>query len=255
MIIEAMSGGRWSRDEFLVTLDLYLNTKQIRADKSDPAVKNAADLLGRTPGSIALRIANYTHLDPSGTQGMENTGAACREIWEEFYGNEEELHREAKAARERLSDAEESEEPTVQDQAVAKTGEASTERKSRRGQHDFRQLVRDRYGDTCLLCDVSDPGLLQAGHILDWSEYEDSRGDPANGILLCYTHHRAFDLGLFTISPEYEIAVRPEYNPESEFLRRTLLEKEGTILDFPTEGPDTEYLAKHNENGVYWWTG
>jgi len=249
-----MSGGCWSRDEFLVTLDLYLNTEQTRADKSDPAVQDVAELLGRTPGSVALRLANYTHLDPSGTQGMENTGTTCREIWEEFYGNEEELHREAEAARERLSDSGQRDEPAIQGQTEAETGETSTKRKSRRGQHDFRQLVRDRYDDTCLLCDVNEPGLLQAGHILPWSEYEAPRGDPANGILLCYTHHRAFDLDLFTISSEYELIVRPEYDPESEFLRRTLLEKEGDVLEFPNEGPATEYLDKHNEDRVYWWT-
>ena len=97
-----MGDGTWSRDEFLVTLDLYLNGDDVMEDESDPQVQNIANLIGRTPGSVALRLANYRHLDPSGTKGMENTGEACQEIWEEFYNNKKELAEEAARARDRF---------------------------------------------------------------------------------------------------------------------------------------------------------
>ncbi len=113
--------------------------------------------------------------------------------------------------------------------------------------------VRKQYDDPCLLCDVNDPGLLQAGHILSWSEYEGPRGDPSNGLLLCYTHHRAFDLGLFTITSEYELRVQPDYDPESEFLRETLIALDCAELSFPHDPPAVQYLRDHNENEVHWY--
>jgi len=107
-----------------------------------------------------------------------------------------------------------------------RTGETTTTTTQRLGQSDFRKAVRDRYDDTCAFCDVDEPGLLQAGHILDWSKFEDLRGDPANGLLLCYTHHRAFDLNMFTLSDDCTVKVRPGIDTDSEFLDQTILSQE-----------------------------
>ena len=59
--------GEWSRDEFLVTLDLYLN-EDVTEDKSDPAVQDTAQLIGRTPDAVVYRLGNYRHLDPAGSK-------------------------------------------------------------------------------------------------------------------------------------------------------------------------------------------
>jgi len=263
-----MSGGAWSRDEFLVTLDLYLNN-DIVEDKSDPRVQETAELIGRTPAAVVYRLGNYRHLDPEGTKGLKNTGRPCVEVWQEFYGNESELRRAAEEARQRLANTEPGsavqtgDEPEIENgsgedsdpDTPVPTDEGVTKHPTRRGQQDFRMAVRERYDDTCLLCDVSDPGLLQAGHILSWSNHEDQRGDPSNGILLCYNHHRAFDLGLFTITSEYKLRVRPSYDPESEFLRETVIALDRTDLPFPNDPPAAEYLREHNESEVYWYEG
>lgn len=264
--------GKWSRDEFLVTLDLYLN-EDVTEDKSDPAVQDTAQLIGRTPDAVVYRLGNYRHLDPAGSKGFENTGQPCVEIWQEFYGNESELRHAAEGARQRLGgnelgsaieadseskvegdDRDGEDDPTGsgQDSSIS-TGEELVESPSRRGQQDFRMEVRERYDDACLLCDVSDPALLQAGHILSWSDHEGQRGDPSNGLLLCYTHHRAFDLGLFTITSEYELHVQPDYEPESELLRETVTGLDGTEISFPRDPPAAEYLRLHNEHEVHWF--
>jgi len=233
---------RWSRDEFLVTLDLYLNGDDYVEDTTDPQIKELASIIDRTPGSVALRLANYRHLDPTSTQGMENTGEQCREIFEEFYGNEEELAVAAAEARHRLRN----------DTPEVVTGESHTGQPIRVGQTDFRQAVRDRYGDTCIVCDITEPGLLQAGHILPWSEYESVRGDPANGLLLCYNHHRTFDLTLFTLSEEFEIVTHPKFTPTDPCLKQSLV-KQSQIM-FSGGPPERSYLRKWNEDHVYWWT-
>lgn len=134
----------------------------------------------------------------------------------------------------------------------ANTGESIGNRPVRIGQSDFRDLVRDRYGDECILCDVSEPELLQAGHILDWSEHKGHRGEPGNGLLLCYTHHRAFDLNIFTIDESFELVVRPDFKTESKFLKRTIVDQEGQLIEFGDNPPSQEYLQKHNER-LPWW--
>ncbi len=95
-----MANGEWTRDEFLVTLNLYLN-ENITEDSSDPMVQDTAELIGRTPDAVVYRLGNYRHLDPAGTKGLENTGRPCVEIWKEFHGNECEL-RYAAEIRDRI---------------------------------------------------------------------------------------------------------------------------------------------------------
>ncbi|WP_158298383.1 HNH endonuclease [Halorubrum sp. SD626R] len=244
-------GESWTRDDFLVTLDLYLDDPEIEKRQNDDRVKKLADLMGRSVGSISSRLGNFRALDPNTDSGMENVGEPAQEIWDEYFGNEEELAREAEFAWERLKagiivDEKPGTESTGTGGEVS-TGETTSTTTQRIGQGDFRKQVRDRYDDTCVLCDVDEPGLLQAGHILDWSEFEDARGDPANGLLLCYTHHRAFDLNMFTLSRDYEIAVRPGLKTESVFINQTILNREGESVTFPNAPPSTEYLEIHNE--------
>lgn len=244
-----MSGSTWGRDEYLVTLDLYLN-KDIVEDDSDPEVQKIAKLIDRSPGAVGLRLANYRHLDPNSTEGMSHVSQDSREIWEEYYRNEEELEHEAKLAKQRLSEGGESPEGGQEGETEIEVGETEVQGTGRTGQADFRSVIRTRYDDECLLCDVSTPGLLQASHILDWSEFGDARGDPDNGLLLCYTHHRAFDLGIFTISESYEVVVRPEFSDNGTFLERTLFDQEQ--IDFSGSPPSQEYLSRHNER-LDWW--
>jgi len=70
---------------------------------------------------------------------------------------------------------------------------------SRPGQHRFTFRVFRRYGAQCAVCDVSVLGLLDGAHL---RAYRDSGSDdPRNGLVLCATHHRAFDKRLFGIDP------------------------------------------------------
>ena len=70
----------------------------------------------------------------------------------------------------------------------------------RQGQQRFKFRVFQRYGRQCAVCGMSIPDVLDAAHIRP----KNKRGsdDPRNGLVLCATHHRAFDSGLFTIRPK-----------------------------------------------------
>ena len=70
---------------------------------------------------------------------------------------------------------------------------------TRPGQHRFSYRVFRRYGTRCAVCDVSNKALLDAAHL---RAYRDKGSDdPRNGLVLCATHHRAFDQRLFAIQP------------------------------------------------------
>ena len=72
--------------------------------------------------------------------------------------------------------------------------------KARRGQQEFRQALRERYGDNCMIsnCDVLE--IIEAAHINPFSDVENY--DPQNGILLRTDIHTLFDLDLLAIHPE-----------------------------------------------------
>lgn len=246
-----MRGNIWTRDEHLTVLDLYLNHPEITEDTSDPTVNEVANLIDRSPDSVVFRLGNYRYLDPRSTKGLSNISKGCREIWEDYYGNEDELAYEAERARQRLRTGEEPKDGNagVEEHNI-ETGVSTIEGPRRHGQGDFRAAVRERYQDTCLLCDISSPGLLQASHILPWGEFEELRGDPDNGLLLCYTHHRAFDLGFFTITESHDVIVRPGLSDLGDFLNRTLYDTQKVV--FPANPPSSEYFRKRNKR-LEWW--
>ena len=78
---------------------------------------------------------------------------------------------------------------------------------ARQGQQRFKFRVFQRYGRQCAVCGMSVSEVLDAAHIRP----KNKRGsdDPRNGLVLCATHHRASDAGLFSIRPEtFEICYR-----------------------------------------------
>jgi hypothetical protein len=71
--------------------------------------------------------------------------------------------------------------------------------RSRPHQKAFKASVLAAYGAQCGACEVSDPRLLDAAHIVDEGFAED-RWD--NGLPLCPNHHRLFDRGLLRLQSD-----------------------------------------------------
>ena len=93
---------------------------------------------------------------------------------------------------------------------------------ARVGQQRFKFLVFQRYGPRCALCGISAPQLLDAAHLRP--KRERGSDDPRNGLVLCASHHRALDAGLFAIEPT---TLRIHFNssgPGADSLR----------IDYPT---------------------
>lgn len=71
--------------------------------------------------------------------------------------------------------------------------------RARRGQKAFRQALRERFKDTCLVTRCRLPDLLEAAHIAPYRGEKDNH--PSNGLLLRADIHTLFDLNLLGIDP------------------------------------------------------
>lgn len=78
----------------------------------------------------------------------------------------------------------------------------------------FRLALLDAYRERCAFCGLSLHAALQAAHIIPWSAATpDQRVSPANGLLLCSTHHALFDAGIISVSPGRKITCRQHKVP------------------------------------------
>lgn len=71
--------------------------------------------------------------------------------------------------------------------------------KARRGQQAFRDSLRDRYGEHCLISGCALMDVVEAAHIKPYRG--DADNHPANGLLLRADLHTLFDLDLIGIEP------------------------------------------------------
>jgi hypothetical protein len=96
-------GSIWSRDELIIVLDLYCRLPRGRFTDSEPEVVETARMIDRTPGAVAMRLANYMALDDrSGAAGLAHSGIHARRVWEEFRGDAAQVSAAAAAARAKI---------------------------------------------------------------------------------------------------------------------------------------------------------
>lgn len=75
----------------------------------------------------------------------------------------------------------------------------------------FRAALMNIYGGKCAISGCRIEPILQAAHILPFSEYIELRNDTRNGLLLRADVHILFDKCLLTINPEsYKVVLSPK---------------------------------------------
>ena len=64
----------WTHEEMILVLNLYLKLPFGKMDRRNPDVIHLANIIGRTPNAVALRLVNYASYDPQlqrrGISGM-----------------------------------------------------------------------------------------------------------------------------------------------------------------------------------------
>ncbi len=203
---ESRYGVLWSREESILAFELYCRIPFHKTKANNPAVKELAEFLARTPASVARKLGNFGAFDPAlqrmEISGLTHTSKLDREIWDEFHADWNGLVWEATLLSNTLG-----RKPRVDATIIPPKGPSETVRltKQRAHQSFFRDAVLSSYETTCCVTGLAVPECLIASHIVPWSEDETFRTDPTNGLCLSATFDRLFDAGLMTITTDLTI--------------------------------------------------
>lgn len=250
-----MSVKNWTRDELLLTFNLYCRTPFGRLHRNNPEVISLAQKIGRTPSAVAMKLVNFASFDPvqqaRQIRGLSNASRADREIWNEFNANPEQLAFESQQTLQQSTG--ENEEVTETEISFPSGPTESTRLvRTRLVQSFFRDAVLSSYEFKCAICSLDLPELLSASHIIPWSKNVERRADPRNGLSLCAIHDRAFDRGLLAIGDAFDVLLSTRariHSPESRLHLVALTEAEGKMISLPKRfAPDPEALAYHREH-------
>ncbi len=206
----------WSRQELILAFNLYLKLPFGKMHKQTPEIIELANLLGRTPSSIGMRLGNFASVDPilqaRGIGGLKGGMNQVKPIWDEFFHNQEELVflSEKILAEKQQTTIETKYKEVLADISHLKGQDVIREVKTRVNQSVFRQMVLSNYETKCAITGIDIPQLLFASHIIPWSQNEKERLNPENGICLSSLYDKAYDKGLIGITTNHEVILSNE---------------------------------------------
>ena len=251
------SGVKWSREETIVAFDLYTRTSFGKISSNNKEIIDLAALLGRTPGSVALKMHNLAHFDPDlrrrNVTAVSHGSKLDAVIWEEFNCSWEELAVQARYILAKMNSESSDKRIIYPEIELLPEGQDKEQIvRNRIGQYFFRMAVLNSYDNKCCITGLAIPELLVASHIKPWkdSDIKIERTNPMNGLALNALHDKAFDRGLITIKPDYTISVSSQIKPsvEGNALEDWLLSFTGRKITLPAKFlPKREFLEYHND--------
>lgn len=114
----------------------------------------------------------------------------------------------------------------------------------RMGQQRIRELTLELYNGKCALCEINEPSLLGASHIVPWALDECARGRLDNVICLCCFHDALFERGWWSLSDKLEI-IRASRNMPSTIV--AVMSTATTFHEPHAWSPAPEYIRRHRE--------
>lgn len=251
---------KWSRDEFMLVMNLYTKLRYGQFNYRNIEVIKLAELVNKTPGAVAFKLVHLSRQDPKHkdrVKGLANSGKNAIEMYNEFTNNWAEMLYEsevllAKYQNKKVQEItlEEIEIQEIEKDILnGKEGKDITRIvKARVNQSLFRKVVVNNYSNSCAICNLDVPNLLVASHILKWSENIENRLNPENGLCLCNIHDRAFELGFIGINTNYSILISNELKlvKEKETYASLFGRHENQSIILPDKFyPNIEYLESH----------
>ena len=250
-----MTRRNWSREELIVAFNLYCKIPFGKIHIHNPDIKSLAKVLGRTPSAVSWKLANFARLDPAlqkrAISGATHGGKGEIEVWGEFNRDWEKLSYESEKLLAQMTGKQIEDGADINRDELPKQGkEREAVVRVRINQNFFRIIVLAAYDTKCCITSLAIPDLLNASHIKPWAKDVLNRVNHRNGLCLNVLHDRAFDRGLITVTPEYNIKT-------SRFLYKYRLEKpvkdyllkyNGKRIKLPSRfSPDLSFLEYHNK--------
>lgn len=197
----------WTRDELILAINLYCKTPFGRIHMRNQEIIELSKMIGRTPGSVSYKLANFASIDPTiDRKGAVNVSKLDREVWNEFFEDWDTMIFESETRMAQVKKSESQIEES--DDFQIRNGETrSAVVKIRINQNFFRKMILTSYNNLCCITGINNIELLVASHILPWAHDEKNRLNPLNGLCLNALHDRAFDKGLISIDGSYNVIV------------------------------------------------
>ncbi len=246
----------WTRDELILAVNLYCKLPFGKMHKANPEIIKLAELIGRTPSSVGLKLVNFASFDPTlkerGIKGASNASKLDKQIWGEFYENwDEALITSEKLLAEKKNTSVEKQNNIDLLKIPVDGLERKQLIKTRVNQSIFRQIILATYKNKCCISGIDNPELLIASHIVPWSVNEKNRMNPMNGLLLNALHDKAFESGLITINADdYKIKISNRFlnTKNQESIQQNFTSLNGKEITLPDKFlPSKEFLKLHNE--------
>lgn len=264
----------WNRDELILAMNLYCRIPFGRQHSRAPEIIELARALDRTPGSVSMKLNNFSSLDPEetsrGIRGLKGTSKIDRQIWEEFNADWEKMAIESESLWQNMISGHKPENSTPKSVVPSSKspsrhqyedippkseyiGPTDEERLIyvRLAQDFFRRTVLAAYGIHCCITCNPVPQLLIASHIIPWSKSPENRVNPRNGLCLSRLHEAAFDQGLISIDEQYRLVLSSDLKDflPNETLNQNFAIFEGRPINLPEKfHPKPEFLNYHREN-------
>lgn len=211
---------KWTREETIIAFNLYCKIPFKDSSKTHPDVIRYARIIGRSPSAVNMKIGNLGRLDPSlqqqGITGLTHGAKMEEDVWREFRENPERLAYESERLIAEYSHKKIEETSQIDTQDLPQGKEREAVVKQRVNQSFFRSAVLNSFNFVCCISGVGNPQLLDACHIVDWSQDEANRTNPCNGLCMTPLFHRAYDKFFIAITPDYKIVVSDEMIERTE---------------------------------------
>lgn len=254
----------WTRKQLLVAFNLYCQIPFGKLHSRNPVIIRYANIIGRTPSALAMKLTNIASLDPAitstGRKGLKGASAADRAMWQQMQNDWEDFAFESYQAIKSMDAGSEPEtalnDKLASDEATDYTGVNKTiTTKARIGQSLFRKSVLSAYNYRCCITGLAVPKLLVASHIIPWSEDSKNRLNPRNGLSLSMLHDKAFDIGIITINEDMTVRVsQKELVNNDNFYTEALLSYDSKPISLPEKfHPQADFLTYHREHIFEHW--
>lgn len=244
----------WTREETIVAFYVYCTIPFAQSSKSNPTIIKYANILGRSPSALNMKVGNIGRLDPDlkrqDISGLTHGSKMEEIVWEEFNENREKLVFEAEEIIADLLDSN-MEDKFLAGEEVDYTGKEKERLiKTRVNQNFFRSIVLAAYDSRCAITGMSLSEFLIASHIKPWAKDKNNRLNPHNGICLNVLHDRAFDRGYITIDKNYKVVVSKvlKEHYSNNFVEEAFGKFAGKQILVPGKfKPSLEFLEYHND--------
>lgn len=253
-----MKSNNWTREETIVAFNLYCKIPFGKINQSNPEVIQLANIIGRTPASVGMKLGNLGRFDPElqkrGVGGLKQGSKMDEIVWNEFHGNWDLLAYESERLLLQFQKKNESSFVSDIDDVPLPIGaDLMQSVKVRVNQRFFRNAVLSAYNYKCCITGLELPNLLIASHIKPWknSNPATERTNPCNGLCLSALYDKAFDAGLMTISVDLAILFSKAIHDAlpRDIVRDYFLRYEEKKIIKPQRFlPLNSALAWHNQN-------